>query len=269
LIIVSLNTGGGRLFPELIDWVAATKADVWCFQEVTRAPGGGGGWADYRDGDLRLPQRTDLYGDLAAVLPGHDGMFLPAASGLLTDAEGRPVASAFGLATFVRSDLAIVRTEAGFIHGRFSPQGWGAHPRPRNAHGLTLFDRDSGRETTIVQLHGLRDPAGKHDTPAREAQALALAGLVTRLADPSREAVVVCGDFNLLPESATLSRLSALSLRDQVTGRGHTDTRTSHYAKPGRHANYMLTSRVVEVRRFEVVAAPEVSDHRALLMEIG
>lgn len=123
--IVSLNTGGGRLFEALIGWVRATEADVWCFQEVTRAPGGEAGWLDFMDGDVRLPQRADLYRDLSQALPGHDGTFLPAATGTLHDRHGTPVRNAFGLATFVRAGLPVIGATARFIHGRYSPDGWG------------------------------------------------------------------------------------------------------------------------------------------------
>ena len=49
---------------------------------------------------------------------------------------------------------------------------------------------------------------------------------------------------------------------------GDADTRTSHYAKPVRHASYLLVSDVAAVGRFEVMTKPEVSDHRALILDI-
>ncbi|MGO6900389.1 endonuclease/exonuclease/phosphatase family protein, partial [Rhizobium ruizarguesonis] len=50
---------------------------------------------------------------------------------------------------------------------------------------------------------------------------------------------------------------------------GLVDTRTSYYLKQGRFADYMLVTPGVKVAKFEVVEAPEVSDHRALLLDIG
>ncbi len=49
---------------------------------------------------------------------------------------------------------------------------------------------------------------------------------------------------------------------------GKADTRSSRYAKPVRHANYMLVSDPEHVRSFEILADPEVSDHRPLVLEI-
>jgi endonuclease/exonuclease/phosphatase family metal-dependent hydrolase len=71
----------------------------------------------------------------------------------------------------------------------------------------------------------------------------------------------------VLPGSATLQALAGLGLTDLITSRGHTNTRTSHYKKAPRFADYMLVSGNVAVRHFEVVREPEVSDHRALLLD--
>jgi endonuclease/exonuclease/phosphatase family metal-dependent hydrolase len=53
-----------------------------------------------------------------------------------------------------------------------------------------------------------------------------------------------------------------------VTARGFKGTRTSHYKKPGRFADYMLVNQSEAVRRFEVVDSPEVSDHCPLVLEV-
>jgi len=63
--------------------------------------------------------------------------------------------------------------------------------------------------------------------------------------------------------------LAELGLTDLVTSRGHKDTRTSHYTKEGRYADYMLVTANVDVVGFDVVEQPEVSDHRALLLDIA
>ena len=59
--------------------------------------------------------------------------------------------------------------------------------------------------------------------------------------------------------------LAELGLTDLV---GTADTRSSHYRKPLRHASYLLVSDVAAVKRFEILAEPEVSDHRALILDI-
>lgn len=76
---------------------------------------------------------------------------------------------------------------------------------------------------------------------------------------------VVCSDLNLLPDSETFAVLGAIGLVDLV---GASDTRTSRYPKPLRHASYLLVSDPDAVAGFEVLAEPEVSDHRALVVDI-
>lgn len=267
LRLVSLNAWGGHVHEPLMQYLKDTDPDVLCLQEVTRTLTATSDWLAYRDAAFELPQRANLYDEVKAVLPCHEAMFAPVARGTLLEGE-REVASEFGLATFVRNTLPLVGQHLDFVHAAFVADGWGAHPRPRNAHGIRIFRYDTGEALTIVQLHGLRDLAGKGDTPARLAQAHALVALIGKIRQPG-DPLVVCGDLNLLPDSETFAILAGIGLTDLVTTRGFTDTRTSWYPKDGRHADYLLVTPDVKVERFDVVAEPEVSDHRALLLEIG
>lgn len=264
--ILSLNVWGGMLHAPLIDYLATVDADVYCLQEVPRAVAARSPWLTYRDGAVELQQRANLYREIATALPGHDGFFAPAMRGELLDGD-RPCHQEFGLATFVRQDIAVIGQAMDFIHGTFSPHGFGAHPRARNAHAVRVYDYKADRPLCVVQFHGLREVDGKGDTPSRDAQAEALAALVRQL-HRDGEGLVLCGDFNVLPDSRTFETLSHLGLNDLVTTRGFTDTRTSLYTKPGRYADYMLVNDRVQVDDFTVVATPEVSDHRALLLTI-
>ena len=265
--VLSLNCWGGRLGRPLVDYLAAAAADVLCLQEVIHTPGCPQEWLSYRDDGAELPQRADLFGELRTALPDHAPHFCPAARGDLFHGD-RPVATAWGIATFVRRDLAVIGQAQGFVHGDYAATGWGPHPRARNAHVVRVYDHAAGRTVTIAHLHGLRDPAGKADTPARRAQAERFAALIRAVAQPD-DALIACGDFNLLPGSATFQILAALGLADLVTAHGHTDTRTSHYGKQPRWADYLLVNDRVQVDRFAVVAAPEVSDHRPLVLDFG
>lgn len=267
LRIVSLNVWGGKLHAPLVDYLSTVDADVLCLQEVVRTPGARSEWLTYRDGDTVLPQRANLFEEISAVLPGHDAFFCPTARGVLFDGE-ESVFSEFGLATFIRRSHAVVGQALDFVHGTFSASGWGPHPRSRNAHCIRLFDYESGIPLTIAHMHGLRDLAGKGDTPVRRRQADALAAIVRRVW-PGSERLVVCGDFNVLPDSVTFEVLGGLGLTDLITSHGLTDTRTSYYGKQGRFADYVLVTPQVQVERFEAVAEPEVSDHRALLLDIA
>lgn len=263
--IVSLNAWGGKLGAPLLEYLAAEDPDVLCLQEVVHTPAATKQWLTYRDGDHVLPQRTNLFAEVCTALPGHAGTFCPAAQGELWDGEVA-VPSQFGIATFVRKSLPVIGQVQGFVHKAFSEDGYGTHPRPRNAHVVRVFDYAGRRPVTIGHMHGLRDlAAGKADTPERRAQAEAFVKLVQVVAGPE-DAVVVGGDFNTEPESETFTVLGDIGLTDLVRRFGFASTRTSHYAKAGRFADYMLVNGRVEVQAFVVVTAPEVSDHCPLVL---
>ncbi|HSA52924.1 MAG TPA: endonuclease/exonuclease/phosphatase family protein, partial [Yinghuangia sp.] len=213
-----------------------------------------------------LPQRANLLADVRSRLPQHHGLFATGDAGPVQDQEERWHQEDFGLATFVDETLALVGTHTAFIHGEYTEyhDAWPADDRPRVALAVRVFDRRARRFVTVVNLHGLRDANGKVDTPARHAQAERLAGLVTDAREDG-DLTVVCGDFNLLPDSRTFETLAAVGLTDLVRD---ADTRTSRYPKPVRHASYLLVSDPDAVAKFEIAAAPEVSDHRALVLDL-
>lgn len=262
--IVSLNAWGGARFAALLPWLGTVNAGVLCLQEVTRTPGATG-WTTFADGERRLPQRANLLDDVRQALPSHQAVFVASDAGPVYDESGRRHQQDFGLATFAAEHLTIVGLQTAFVHGAFADHHeWTTDDRPRVALAVRVADRRYGRTVTVVQLHGLRDPAGKADTPARRAQAQRLAALVDSARQPG-DLTIVCGDLNVQPDSETFAILKDLGLTDLV---GTADTRTSHYTKPVRHASYLLVSDPDAVRRFAILAEPEVSDHRALLVEL-
>lgn len=266
--IVCLNAWGGRRQPDLGPWLATCGADVLVLQEVVHAPGAPADWLSYRDDVAELPQRADMLADLATLLPDHVPTFCPAARGRLWHGN-EPVMSYWGLATLTRRGLPVIAQAQGFVHGAFGAEGFGAHPRSRTGHAARLFRPDTGTCFTVAHMHGLRDPAaGKADTPARAGQARRFAALASSVAAPG-EPLVLCGDFNVRPDSETLRLLSALAPRELVTEGGFAGTRTSFYTKPERHADYMMVNAAVPVRRFEVSHAPEVSDHCPLILDMA
>ncbi|MFK4084883.1 endonuclease/exonuclease/phosphatase family protein [Kribbella sp. NPDC020789] len=263
--IISLNAWGGAMFEQLAPWLGNCDADILCLQEVTRTPGADG-WTRFDDAERSLPQRADLLADVRSRLPGHLDLFTASDSGPVLEPERGSHRQDFGLATFVAETFPIVGLRSAFIHGRYAEyhDEWPADGRPRAALAVRVFDRRTHRFVSIVNLHGLRDAHGKADTPARRSQAERLADLVTDLREDG-DLTVVCGDFNVLPDSETFRILAKLGLTDLVRD---ADTRTSRYPKPVRHASYLLVSDPGAVRRFEIATTPEVSDHRALILDV-
>lgn len=265
--IMCLNSWGGTLGDPLIDYLADTDPDVLCLQEVIHTPATTETWLTYRDDGAQLPQRANLFQEVADALPDHQAIFCPAAQGNLWHQQ-TPIKSQWGLATFVRRSLPITNQAQGFVHGKFSADSFGAHPRSRSAHAFRLHDLAIDRPTVIAHMHGLRLPEGKHDVPERLHQAHRLVDLVQSITQPG-DGIVVCGDFNVLPASATFDILEQAGLTDLVRTTGITSTRTSHYKKPNRFADYMLVNTALNTSGFEVVTQPEVSDHCPLILQVG
>ena len=264
--IMCLNGWGGTLHEKLLPYLAREAPDILCLQEVIHSPASEKDQLTYRDGDHVLPQRANLFRDVASALPDHVATFCPAAQGVLWD-DAAPIPSQWGLATFVHRAFPLIGQVQGFVHKDFSPVGYGDHPRSRSAHGVRAWDYDAGRAVCVTHMHGLRDLNGKMDTPERADQARRLLDLSRQLERPG-DLAVICGDFNVEPGSETLSILAGAGMTELVTGRGFESTRNSHYKKPGRFADYMLINRAEAVQSFDVVHDPEVSDHCPLVLVI-
>jgi endonuclease/exonuclease/phosphatase family metal-dependent hydrolase len=262
--IVSLNAWGGARFDELVDWMPRCGADVVCLQEVTRTAATKG-WTRFDDGERSLPQRANLFDDVRAALPQHQAQFLACDAGPVRDDEGRRRRQDFGVAMLVEERLPVVGSDSSFIHGTFVDHDeWPGSDRPRLAQAARLVDRERDRVVTVIHLHGLRDGHGKRDNEARRQQADRIATLVARIRHRD-DLTVVCGDFNLLPDSETFRVLGSLGLVDLVR---ETPTRTALYDGDVRHADYLLVSDPAAVEDFRVVTHPIVSDHCALLLDL-
>jgi exonuclease III len=261
--VISLNAWCGTLLEPLLDWLPRCGADVLCVQEVTWSAEYDG-WVVYSDPDRTIRQRSSLFDDLRQALPGYQAQFYCCDTGPVQDENGGVHRQYFGIATLIRPHLSVIGAEAAFVHGAFAHHdAWPGEDRGRIAHAVRVADTD-GRVVTVGQLHGVRMAAGKGDSPERARQAERLVELLDRVRRPG-DITVVAGDLNLLPESETHRILGRAGLTDLV---GWADTRTSAYPKPLRHADYLFVSDPSAVATFEVLAEPEVSDHRPLVLDL-
>ncbi len=264
--IMCLNGWGGKLHKDLLPYLQSAAPDILCLQEVVHSPASEQDWLTYRDGDHILPQRANFFRDVCAALPDHIATFCPAAQGVLWDGD-QSVPSQWGLATFVHKSVPIVGQTQGFVHKTYSPDGFGEHPRSRSAHGVRVYEDKRRRYISVTHMHGLRDLRGKMDTPERTQQAKRLLDLSRHMADPT-DLTVICGDFNVEPDSETLGILAKAGFCELVTTHGFTGTRSTHYKKPGQFADYLLINDLDAVKGFDVVHDPEVSDHCPLVLSL-
>lgn len=252
--IISLNTWGGRAGKEgLLSFFRAhaDTTDIFCLQEIWSAP------YEHLDGHLAgglamNHERIMVYGlqEISAALPNHIAFFRPHHG------------DHYGLLMFVRKNLPLLEEGEVFVykHKGYVPEGdLGNHARNIQ---YAMVETGSG-PMTIINFHGLWNGKGKGDSEDRLEQSARIIAFVGELQNP----VVVCGDFNLLPDTESLRMFEKAGLRDLIKESGVSSTRTSFYTKPEKFADYAFVSKGIAVAGFTVLP-DEVSDHAPLLIEI-
>lgn len=258
--IVTLNAWGGRRRDALRTWMRESCADIYCLQEVFSAPSMRDARLD--DGDGHRVE-ADLYQQLCRLLPDYHAIFCAGSRGYLNDSTWVPLPIEYGIALFVHASISIVAQRSELVHGPFRWDGAGGPPLSRVAHVARCLTREGA--LTLGHLHGLWEPAGKQDTPARVAQAQRFRAMLSELAEPE-DPVVACGDLNVLPESATFEILGRAGLRNLIGHFGIESTRSALYTRYPRYADYVLVSSGFEVEGLTVVEAPVMSDHCPLVL---
>jgi endonuclease/exonuclease/phosphatase family metal-dependent hydrolase len=252
--LVCLNTWGGRAgVDKLLAFLESHRdAGFICLQEVWSAP---------YEGLEGVPAGADaiahaeimVYGrqEISALLEGHAAFFHP---NHLND---------YGLMILVSKALRVVESGDVFVHRErgYVPVGnLGLHAR--NLQFVTV-EGLSGL-FSVVNFHGLWNGQGKDDSAERIAQSRR----ILKFLEGRREPLILCGDFNLLPDTESLRMLASAGLRNLVAESAVTSTRTSLYTRPDPFADYVFVSEGIDVRDFRVLPE-EVSDHAPLLLEFA
>ncbi len=268
LKLETLNIWGGRVYQPLMEHIQkqAQAVDIFCFQEVYSMQSGristreiavsGPDEACQPTNDS--PARANIYEELRQALPEFHGFYSSAQDRY--DIYG-PVdfPLSFGLAIFVRKTLQIEKEGDLFVHrAKNIVQGTDNATIGRNLQ-YVQFRRNS-KPFTIVNLHGLWNGRGKTDSPERMEQSRKIQVFLQSVSG----ATILCGDFNLLPDTQSLAFLEQ-EMRNLVKEYGVTSTRSLLYKKPDKFADYILASPEVIVEEFKVLAE-EVSDHLPLLL---
>lgn len=250
--LVSLNCWCGRKFRPLLSFIEreARDVDMFCFQEMMDAPRH---YPEYED-------RADLMTQVEKLLPDFESFFHPMIDGVLPDGSlvdrDLPVGQAMfmrrGIEHGVAKDLFVYRTYNDVIDSDISSI-------PRNVQYVTLTGLK--RPLNVLNFHGLWWNSSKDDNDHRLEQSRR----ILELLDTLEGEVILTGDFNLKPETESLALLER-RLRNLVKEFGVTDTRTSLYGKPIRHADYMLASEGITAKSLDVPNLP-ISDHRPMVLE--
>ena len=240
--LFSLNIWGGHVFDPLMNFVNQHKnTDIFCLQEVYHR-------AKNMASDEDRTVCLDILDQLHQQLPQHTPYFRPV------------VNNSYGVAMLVRNTIEVI--EEGEIPIYTNPTYSGIGP----AHSRILqylHCQSNGTQYLIVNIHGLWNGKGKLDSPDRIQQSTNIANFINKYTLPK----IICGDFNLRPETQSLQMLET-NLINLIKTHGITSTRTSFYPKPERFADYVLISPEITISKFAVLP-DEVSDHSALYVALA
>lgn len=250
--LLSLNTWGGRAGKEkLLSFFKTHKdVDIFCLQEMWAAP------YEHLDGHAAGGLAIDhanimVYGvqEVSALLEHHVPYFHP------------HHLEHYGLMMLTKNSTAVSDQGDVFVYKErgYKPEGdVGNHAR--NVQYATFETKKGPR--TVMNFHGLWNGKGKGDSDDRLAQSKKILAFARSIPHP----FVLCGDFNLLPDTESLKILENGGMRNMIREYGVTSTRTSLYTKPEKFADYIFVSEGIYVRNFAVLG-DEVSDHAPLLLE--
>ncbi len=242
--IITLNTWGGKIKEPLISFLKTHKdTDVFCFQEVFHDA------AKKTRGDFG-DAHFDLYNEMQSLLPEMSGYFCPT------------VDDYYGIATFVRKSLVVQASGDITIYDNPEYSGQGGN---HNRKAFWVEVDYGGRAISVLNVHGLWNGNGKTDTPDRIEQSKRIRNFM----DSVKDGQIICGDFNLLPETESLFILEQ-GMQNLIKEYNITSTRTSFYTRAetsGKFADYIFASPDIKIIDFAVLP-DEVSDHTALFVEI-
>ena len=224
--IVSLNTWAGRIHEPILKFFKENQdLDIFCLQEVY-----------YKAADFIVENkgdRLDLLSEIKEVLPDHEAHFHP------------HVGNYFGLATFVKKSISIAKEGDTSIYESVSTES------ANHSRNLQFLEIElAANHMTVANVHGLWNGKGKTDSEDRLEQSRRIKDFM----NASQKPRVLCGDFNLLPETESIKILESTGMRNLIKEYGITSTRTSLYnkhEKPVLYADYMFVDPEVRVTRMK------------------
>lgn len=240
--LMTLNIWGAHVNDALLAFIQQSQdIDIFCFQEV------------YHNARQKVStedrwHNLNIYAEIAATLPHHQGLFRPVVDNI------------YGLAIFIRKDLELVAEGVVTIHD--NPDYPGAGPSHKRILQWIEY-RSTDQIYSILNVHGLWNGKGKTDSPERITQSKRIRAFMDTVKGPK----ILCGDFNLTPETESLQIL-AEGMNNLIKTYQVNSTRTSLYPKAEKFADYVFTSPEITVNAFQVLPV-EVSDHAPLLLDFS
>jgi len=254
--LISLNTWGGHEYDALMKFIGEHKGDtdVFCFQEMTVS----------NDGPVvSNSTRTNLFKETGEMLKDFVGESVAFVSGF---DEAGPVDFdlRWAQAIFVRRGINIIDKSSIIINEDKETYDGKSNGKSIMQHVLLEL---GGKKVVVCNVHGVPYPGSKLDTPDRLRQS----ERIKEFTDKQKEPLILCGDFNLMPDTESIRMLEG-GLENLIRTHKITSTRgrlNLYYGTPKQqdYADYIFVSSGVTVEQFSVPDV-KVSDHLPMILRV-
>jgi exonuclease III len=251
--LITLNLWGGKLYNPLIEFIKthSDNVDIFCFQDLLF--GAEPNFSPVHRG------RINIYEEIKEILFNFNSYKFLNPKESLMHGEILSKEVGCGQAIFVRKNLKVLSS------GNFM----GCDKSTYMEDGLIVDGRcqwvriENGTENfSIMNVHGIwQKDSMKRDTPERIEQSRR----IKEFFDGQNCKKILCGDFNIINDGEAMVMLED-GMINLIKKYNITSTRSSHYPKEEKFADYVLVSKDIEVKDFQVLP-DEVSDHLPLLLD--
>jgi endonuclease/exonuclease/phosphatase family metal-dependent hydrolase len=239
--IVQLNAWQGKFRQEIIAFLKSEKPDFVCMQEVN---------------DLKGRSGYKFFATLDEIKEG--GGFSEA---FMSQAYScRYMERELEYGNTILSNTPFTKAETVFTRGKYK-RHFDIEKDDSNTRNLQVASVKVGNTTlNILNHHGHCIPESK----AGDDETMRQMGMVADIVDGLRGPIIMCGDFNLAPDSESLglinARLTNLSIVNNLK-RTYNQFSAVHAV-----CDYIFVNDRVKVRNFEM-SDEILSDHKALILE--
>ena len=257
--LISLNIWGGQVHKPLLEFIKKNNndIDIFCFQEVFKS----------KENVISNGSKVNIYYDIVKILKEYSVYYAPTFEG--RDLEGKVDFEVyFGQAIFVKKNIKIIEEESVFIFGSYNDdketfsEGFGKYIDFPRVMQYVILEKNNER-TLIANIHGYWNPKTKNDTP----QSLMQSERIIEFLDSQKYRKILCGDFNLNPNTQSMTMLEK-EMINLIKKYNIKSTRSKHHDREDKFADYILVSKDIEIRNFEVLPK-HISDHLPLFLEFS
>jgi endonuclease/exonuclease/phosphatase family metal-dependent hydrolase len=253
--IMSLNAWCGRFMHQFMRFLRGPKsaAHIYCFQEIVDST--------HEEQFQRHPHEY-VYGEMFDRLEQH---FMPIHTSSFARWEDDMHRMSQSMHIHKQLDVREVYDEV--VYQATIPRETGSVMLTSRKLQYAFVPLSGKRSLMVANMHGAWFPDNKMDTPERIAQSRAIRAIMDRHRGPN----ILCGDFNLRPDTESLAILEA-GMINLVKQYHVPTTRTPlcrFWQQPGwdPYADYILISPELAIKNFQVL--PDLaSDHAPLVVDV-